>query len=163
MASKHPITPCLWFDTQAEEAAHFYVSIFEDSEIEAITRYGKEGFEIHGKPAGAVMTVSFRLRGAPYVALNGGPHFELNEAFSLQVFCDTQAEIDHYWAELSRGGEEGRCGWLEDKFGVSWQVVPAVLPRMLLDPDEKKSARATNAFLQMRKFDLAALQRAFEG
>jgi predicted 3-demethylubiquinone-9 3-methyltransferase (glyoxalase superfamily) len=163
MANKRPITPCLWFDTQAEEAANFYVSTFEDSKIDSISRYGKEGFEVHGRPAGSVMTVEFRLRGNPYVALNGGPHFKFSEAISLQVFCDTQSEIDRYWAELSRGGEESQCGWLKDRFGLSWQIIPTVSSEMLVDKDERKSQRVTRAFLQMRKFDIAALQRAYAG
>lgn len=160
---KTRIAPCLWFDTQAEEAAQFYVSIFADSRIDTISRYGKEGFEVHGRPEGLVLTVAFRLGGQSFTALNGGPHFKFTEAISLQVFCDTQAEVDHYWAKLSEGGEEQVCGWLKDKFGLSWQIVPAVLPAMMCDPDTRKSQRAFRAIMQMKKLDIAALTRAFEG
>jgi predicted 3-demethylubiquinone-9 3-methyltransferase (glyoxalase superfamily) len=157
------ITPCLWFDSEAEDAARFYVSIFRNSAIGTISRYGKEGFEIHGKPEGSVMTVAFTLDGQPFTALNGGPIFKLNEAISLQVPCESQEEIDYFWSRLSEGGEEGPCGWLKDRYGVSWQVVPTVLPEMLTDPDSAKSQRVTKAFLQMKKFDVAALQRAYAG
>lgn len=163
MASMNKISPCLWFDTQAEEAAKLYVSIFADSGIDTITRYGKEGFEIHGRPAGSVMTVAFRLAGQELTALNGGPQFKFNEAISLQVFCETQDEVDHFWSKLSEGGEEGPCGWLKDRFGLSWQIVPSVLNKMICDPDPVKTERVTKAFLQMKKFDIAALQRAYEG
>ena len=124
------ITTCLWFDTQAEQAANFYVSIFESSKIGRISRYGKEGHEIHGGKAGSVMTVEFEIGGRTFVGLNGGPHFKFNEAVSFQVHCETQQEIDYFWSKLSQGGEEGPCGWLKDKYGVSWQVVPTVLPTM---------------------------------
>jgi predicted 3-demethylubiquinone-9 3-methyltransferase (glyoxalase superfamily) len=157
------ITPCLWFDSQAEEAANLYVSIFDNSGIDAVSRYGTEGFEIHRRAAGSVMTVSFRLEGQSFTALNGGPQFKFTEAISLQIFCDTQAEVDRFWSKLSQGGEEGPCGWLKDKFGLSWQVVPSVLPEMLLDSDPAKTQRVTKAFLQMKKFDIAALQRAYGG
>jgi predicted 3-demethylubiquinone-9 3-methyltransferase (glyoxalase superfamily) len=150
-------------DTQAEDAAKFYVSVFKNSKMGRVSHYGKEGFEIHGRPAGSVMTVDFELDGARFVALNGGPHFKFSEAVSFQILCDMQDEIDDYWTKLTAGGQEGPCGWLKDKFGLSWQVVPAALPEMLLDPDTDKSQRVTNAFLQMKKFDVAALQRAFEG
>lgn len=163
MASMNKISPCLWFDTQAEEAATLYVSIFADSGIDTITRYGKEGFEIHGRPAGSVMTVAFRLAGQELTALNGGPQFKFNEAISLQVFCETQDEVDHFWSKLSEGGEEGPCGWLKDRFGLSWQIVPSMLNKMICDPDPVKTERVTKAFLQMKKFDIAALQRAYEG
>lgn len=163
MASMHKISPCLWFDTQAEDAAKLYVSIFGNSEIEAITRYGEEGFEIHGRPAGSVMTVTFRLEGQEFTALNGGPQFKFNEAISFQVFCDTQDEVDRFWSKLSEGGEEGPCGWLKDRFGLSWQIVPSALPEMLRDPDTAKSQRVTKAFLQMKKFDIATLQRVYDG
>ena len=126
MASMQQISPCLWFDNQAEDAAKFYVSIFEGSSIDAISRYGKAGFEIHGRPAGSVMTVAFRLQGREFTALNGGPQFKFSEAISLQVFCDTQKEIDYFWSKLGAGGEEGPCGWLKDKFGLSWQIIPTV-------------------------------------
>jgi predicted 3-demethylubiquinone-9 3-methyltransferase (glyoxalase superfamily) len=163
MAMMSKITPCLWFDTQAEDAAKFYISIFDDSGIDSISRYGTEGFEIHGRPEGSVMTVAFRLGGQSFTALNGGPHVKFNEAISLQVFCETQDEVDHFWNRLSEGGEEGPCGWLKDKFGLSWQIVPTVLLDMLRDPDTGKSQRVTKAFMQMKKFDIAALERAFDG
>ena len=157
------ITPCLWFDTQAEEAAKFYTSVFKNSRIGRIIRYGKEGREIHGKPEGSVLTVEFELNGQPFTALNGGPVFKFNEAVSFQVHCATQEEIDYFWGKLAEGGEEGPCGWLKDRYGLSWQVVPAVLRDMLMDPDPEKVGRVTKAFLQMRKFDIAALQRAYDG
>ncbi|HEX9835799.1 MAG TPA: VOC family protein [Alphaproteobacteria bacterium] len=157
------ITPCLWFDSEAEEAANFYVSLFENSRIKRISRYGKEGFEVHGRPAGSVMTVEFELAGQTFTALNGGPIFKFTEAVSFQVHCATQAEIDRFWSRLSEGGQEGPCGWLKDRYGLSWQVVPAVLPEMLLDPDPAKAQRVTKAFLQMKKFDIAALERAYQG
>jgi predicted 3-demethylubiquinone-9 3-methyltransferase (glyoxalase superfamily) len=157
------ITPCLWFDTQAEEAANDYAAIFENSKILSISRYGKEGHEIHGREAGSVMTVEFEIAGQRFVGLNGGPHFKFNEAVSFQVHCETQQEIDHYWDKLGNGGEEGPCGWLKDRFGVSWQVVPAILPTMLMDPDPEKAARVTRAFLQMKKFDVEKLERAYRG
>lgn len=163
MAIMNRIVPCLWFDTQAEDAANLYVSIFPDSGIEAIVRYGKEGFEIHGRPEGSVMTVDFRLDGERFTALNGGPLFKFNEAISLQILCETQDEVDHYWSRLCVGGEEGPCGWLKDRFGLSWQVVPEALNTMLRDPDVEKTQRVTKAFMQMKKFDLAALERAYAG
>lgn len=152
------ITICLWFDHQAEEAANFYVSIFRNSKIEKIHRYGKEGFDIHGGKAGTVMTVSFQLEGQPFTALNGGPVFKFTEAISFQKYCDTQEDIDYYWGKLAEGGIDGSCGWLKDKYGVSWQVIPSILPALLADP--AKSAAVTKAFLQMKKFDLATLQNA---
>jgi predicted 3-demethylubiquinone-9 3-methyltransferase (glyoxalase superfamily) len=151
----HPVIPCLWFDSQAEEAAVFYTSVFANSKIESVSRYGKEGFEIHGRPEGSAMTVVFSLNGQSFTALNGGPVFKFSEAVSLQVFCDTQEEIDHYWTKLSEGGEEGQCGWLKDKYGLSWQIIPSVLPELLSDPI--RSGRVTRAFLQMKKFDIAKL------
>lgn len=156
------ITTCLWFDTEAEEAARFYTSVFDDSRLGGITRYSKEGKDIHGKDSGSVMTAEFELRGQKFIALNGGPHFKFNEAVSFQVHCETQAEIDYYWEKLSEGGAESHCGWLKDKYGVSWQVVPTALARMLGDSDPRKAERVTKAFLQMRKFDIATLQRAFD-
>jgi predicted 3-demethylubiquinone-9 3-methyltransferase (glyoxalase superfamily) len=159
----HKITPCLWFDTQAEDAANAYVAIFKDSRIVRTSHYGKEGHEIHGRPAGSVMTVEFEIEGQGFVGLNGGPHFKFNEAVSFQVHCETQAEIDHYWAKLSEGGEEGPCGWLKDRYGVSWQIVPAVLPDMLMDPNSEKAGRVTKAFLQMKKFSIEELERAYRG
>jgi len=163
MASKLHIAPCLWFDTRAEEAAKSYVSIFPDSGIDRVSHYVNEGVEIHGKPAGSVLTVDFHIGQTRITALNGGPQFKFTEAISLQVFCDTQREIDEYWRELSRGGSEGPCGWLKDAFGLSWQIVPTVLNEMIVDPDKAKVARVTKAYLQMRKFDIAALKRAYEG
>jgi predicted 3-demethylubiquinone-9 3-methyltransferase (glyoxalase superfamily) len=159
------ITPCLWFDDQAEEAAAFYASIFPNSRVVAISRYGEAGREIHGRPAGTVMTVAFELDGQRFTALNGGPVFTFNEAISLQVHCETQAEVDHYWEKLSAGGDPGaqQCGWLKDRYGASWQVVPAVLPEMLADPESEGSQRAMEAMLEMKKLDIATLERAFAG
>ena len=154
------ITPCLWFDTQAEEAAKFYASVFKNSKIGKISRYGKEGFEVHGKKAGTVMTVEFELEGQKFLALNGGPHFKFNEAVSFQVHCETQQEIDHFWSELAKDGEEGPCGWLKDKFGLSWQIIPKALPEMLTDGNSETAQRVMRSMLQMRKIDLAALKRA---
>ena len=146
------ITPCLWFDNQAEEAAKFYTSIFKNSSIDVINYYGKEGQEIHGQKEGTVLTVAFHINGQPFTALIGKPVFEFNESVSFQVFCDTQEEIDQYWSRLTEGGEESPCGWLKDKFGVSWQIIPSILPKLLSDP--KKAGRVTHAFLQMKKFDI---------
>jgi predicted 3-demethylubiquinone-9 3-methyltransferase (glyoxalase superfamily) len=154
------ITPCLWFDSQAEAAAKFYASVFKNSKIGKISRYGKEGFEIHGQKAGTVMTVEFEIEGQKFVALNGGPHFKFNEAVSFQVHCETQEEIDYFWSKLAEDGEEGPCGWLKDKFGLSWQVIPKALPQMLMDENPEKAQRVMRSMLQMRKIDLAALQRA---
>jgi predicted 3-demethylubiquinone-9 3-methyltransferase (glyoxalase superfamily) len=162
--SARSITPCLWFDTEAEAAANHYVSIFENSKLGKVSRYGKEGKDVHGKDAGTVMTVEFELAGQKFLALNGGPHFKFNEAVSFQIHCETQEEVDYYWSKLiSGGGQEGPCGWLKDKFGLSWQVVPTALFEMLRGPDSAKSQRVTKAFLQMKKFDIAALRRAYEG
>jgi predicted 3-demethylubiquinone-9 3-methyltransferase (glyoxalase superfamily) len=165
MTAVQPIVPCLWFDTQAEEAARYYTGIFKNSKIGTITRYGEAGREVHGRPAGTVMTVAFELNGQPFTALNGGPVFTFNEAISFQIMCRTQEEVDHYWNKLSAGGdkEAQQCGWLKDKFGVSWQVVPTVLVEMMSDPDKEKSGRAMEAMLQMKKLDIAELKRAFEG
>ncbi len=157
------ITPCLWFDNEAEEAARFYVSVFKNSRVGRVSRYGKEGFEIHGRPAGSVMTIEFELDGVRFTALNGGPVFKFTEAISLQIYCDSQEEIDYFWSKLSEGGEEGPCGWLKDKYGLSWQVVPRILPDMLADENSDKAQRVTKAFLQMKKFDIAELERAYEG
>jgi predicted 3-demethylubiquinone-9 3-methyltransferase (glyoxalase superfamily) len=154
------ITPCLWFESQAEEAAKFYASVFKNSKIGKISRYGKEGFEIHGQKAGTVMTVEFEIEGQKFVALNGGPHFKFNEAVSFQVHCETQQEIDHFWSKLAEGGQEQPCGWLKDKFGLSWQVIPKALPQMLMDENPEKAQRIMKSMLQMRKIDLAALERA---
>jgi predicted 3-demethylubiquinone-9 3-methyltransferase (glyoxalase superfamily) len=149
------ITPCLWFDNQAEEAAVFYTSIFKNSAITAISRYGKEGFEFHGQPEGTAMTVVFEINGQPFTALNGGPIFKFSEAVSFQVFCDSQEEIDHYWDKLTEGGSEGQCGWLKDKYGLSWQIIPSILPSLMINPE--KAGKVTNAFMQMKKFDIAKL------
>jgi predicted 3-demethylubiquinone-9 3-methyltransferase (glyoxalase superfamily) len=152
---KNQITPCLWFDNQAEEAANFYTSIFKNSAITAVSRYGKEGFEFHGQAEGTAMTVVFQINGQPFTALNGGPIFKFTEAVSFQVFCDTQEEIDHYWDRLTEGGEESQCGWLKDKYGVSWQIVPSILPSLMTNP--AKVGKVTAAFMQMKKFDIAKL------
>jgi len=149
------ITPCLWFGNQAEEAALFYTSIFKNSAITAIGRYGKEGFEFHGQAEGTAMTVVFQINGQTFTALNGGPIFKFNEAVSFQVFCDSQEEIDHYWDKLTDGGEEGQCGWLKDKYGLSWQIIPSILPSLMTNPE--KAGKVTNAFMQMKKFDIAKL------
>lgn len=164
MPTIQKITPCLWFDDQAEEAASFYTAIFEDSRIVGVTRYGEEGHEIHGRPAGSVMVVVFELAGQSFLALNGGPVFKFNEAVSFQVRCETQEEVNFYWQKLSAGGDEKaqQCGWLKDKFGASWQVVPAVLPEMLQDSDAEKSRRVMRAMLQMKKLDIEALRRAYD-
>ena len=152
------ITPCLWFDNQAEEAANFYTSIFRNSKINEISRYGKEGYEFHGREAGTVMTVDFTLDGQPFTALNGGPVFQFNESVSFQVFCKTQQEIDNYWDKLTEGGVEVQCGWLKDKFGVSWQIIPEMLSELLADP--QRSEKVTRAFLRMKKFDIEQLLQA---
>ena len=156
------ITPFLWFDRQAEEAANLYTSIFPSSRIVTTTRYTKESAEVSGQPEGSLMTVAFELDGHDFTAINGGPHFHFTEAISLVVNCRTQAEVDHYWARLSEGGDEAaqQCGWLKDRFGVSWQVVPTALPELLSDPDPEKVRRTTEAMMKMKKLDLAALQRA---
>jgi predicted 3-demethylubiquinone-9 3-methyltransferase (glyoxalase superfamily) len=154
------IVPCLWFDTQAEAAAKHYVSVFKNSKIGRIGRYGNEGKEIHGKEAGSVMIVEFELEGQTFTALNGGPQFKFDEAISLQVMCESQAEIDYFWSKLSEGGSEGPCGWLKDKFGLSWQVVPTVVSQLLADEKSEKASRVMSAILQMRKIDIAALQKA---
>jgi predicted 3-demethylubiquinone-9 3-methyltransferase (glyoxalase superfamily) len=159
------ISPCLWFDDQAEEAVEFYTTIFRNSKIVKVARYGEAGYEIHGKPAGTVMTVAFELDGQAFTALNGGPIFKFNEAISFQVFCETQEEVDYYWDKLSGGGDQKaqQCGWLKDKYGLSWQVVPRVLPEMLTDSDSEKSARVMNAMLQMKKLGIDELKRAYAG
>lgn len=152
------ITPCLWFDTQAEEAAHFYISVFGNGKILAIERYG-EGSP-SGNPAGSVMTVSFELDGQRFTGLNGGPMFIFSEAVSFEIPCVDQKEVDHYWSALSEGGEEGPCGWLKDKFGLSWQVVPNRLIELMHDPDHERAQRAVNAMMKMKKIDIAELERA---
>ena len=159
------IAPCLWFDNQAEEAARLYTGIFKDSKIVAVSRYGEAGQEIHGQKPGTVMTVAFELEGQSFTALHGGPVFKFNEAISLQIICESQEEVDHYWDKLSAGGDEKaqQCGWLKDRYGVSWQVVPKALIEMLLDPDAGKSQRTMTAMLKMKKLDIAELKRAYEG
>jgi predicted 3-demethylubiquinone-9 3-methyltransferase (glyoxalase superfamily) len=156
------ITPFLWFDNQAEEAVNFYTSIFENSKIGSAARYDEEGSKAAGRPKGSVMTVAFQLAGQDFVALNGGPVFKFTEAVSFVVNCETQKEVDHFWEKLSAGGEEVQCGWLKDKFGLSWQVVPTVLSEMLQDKDPQKAKRVMAAMLKMKKIDIAELRRAYE-
>jgi predicted 3-demethylubiquinone-9 3-methyltransferase (glyoxalase superfamily) len=165
MQNIQKITPCLWFDEQAEEAAKFYTSIFKNSRIVSMTRYGEAGHEVHGRPAGTVMTVAFELDGHAFTALNGGPLFKFNEAISFQVSCETQEELDYYWDKLSAGGDKQaqQCGWLKDKYGVSWQVFPTVLLEMINDADAEKSQRVMKAMLQMKKIDIETLKRAYDG
>ena len=165
MATMQKITSNLWFDNQAEEAAKFYTSIFKNSKIGRITRYGKEGFEIHGMAEGSVMVVEFWIEEQQFMALNGGPHFKFNEAVSFIVNCNTQEEVDYYWERLSEGGDEKAqmCGWLKDKFGVSWQVVPTIMSEMLNNPDPKKSEPVMKVMLQMKKIDIGTLKQAFAG
>lgn len=156
-----PITPCLWFNTEAEEAAKFYVSIFENSKMGTVSYYSNEGKEIHGKQQGSVMVAEFEINGQKFTALNGGPQFKFSEAVSFQVPCESQKEIDYFSTKLTEGGEQGPCGWVKDKFGLSWQIFPAVMTKMLSDPDRKKVDRVMKAFMQMKKFDLAAIERAY--
>ena len=159
------IVPCLWFDRQAEEAARLYTGVFPGGSIRHVTRYPAVGKEVHGGEAGSVLTVEFELAGMSFTALNGGPVFKFNEAVSLAVMCDTQEEVDHFWSRLSEGGDPNaqQCGWLKDRFGVSWQVVPKVLPELITDSDRAKSERAFAAMLKMKKLDIAALKRAHAG
>jgi predicted 3-demethylubiquinone-9 3-methyltransferase (glyoxalase superfamily) len=152
------ITPFLWFDKQAEEAARFYVSIFKNSKIVGVTRYGGAG----PGPQGSVMTVTFELGGQEFIALNGGPHFKFTEAISFSVNCKTQEEVDEFWRKLSDGGEEGQCGWLKDKYGLSWQINPTILGEMLSDPDPAKSKRVMEAMLKMKKIDIGLLKQAYD-
>jgi predicted 3-demethylubiquinone-9 3-methyltransferase (glyoxalase superfamily) len=162
---KLKISPCLWFDDQAEEAARFYTGIFKNSKITQISHYPDDGQDHHGKAPGSVLTVAFELDGQSFTALNGGPIFKFNEAVSFQIECDSQEEIDYYWERLTEGGnpEAQQCGWLADKFGLSWQVIPKVLVEMITDSDATKSQRAFAAMMKMKKFDIAALQSAFAG
>jgi len=155
----------LWFDNNAEDAVQFYVSIFKNAKVGNVTRYGKEGYEIHKKKEGTVMTIDFEIEGQKFLALNGGPVFKFNEAISFQIYCDTKEEIDYYWEKLTEGGDKNAqiCGWLKDKFGVSWQVVPVVLIRMLQDKDSNKTERVMKAMLQMHKLDINALTKAYQG
>jgi predicted 3-demethylubiquinone-9 3-methyltransferase (glyoxalase superfamily) len=157
------ITPFLWFDDQAEDAVRFYVSIFENSKIGSVARYDEEAAKASGRPQGSVMTVAFELDGQDFTALNGGPLFKFTEAVSFVVNCETQDEVDHFWQRLSAGGQQVQCGWLKDKFGVSWQVVPTVLSEMLQDKDREKSKRVMAAMLKMKKLDIAALKKAYAG
>ena len=159
MPGKQKITTFLWFDQNAEEAANHYLSIFENSKILNVARYGDAG----PGPKGSVMTVHFELEGQEFIALNGGPHFKFTEAISLLVSCDSQKEVDELWAKLVAGGEESQCGWLKDKYGLSWQVIPRALPEMLTDRDPAKSKRVMEAMLQMKKIDLGRLERAYRG
>ena len=165
MITTQAIVPCLWFDTQAEEAARFYTGIFKNSKIGTISRYTEAGREVHGRPAGTVMTVEFELNGQKFTALNGGPHFKFSEAISFQIMCKDQEEVDYYWNKLSQGGDPSaqQCGWVKDKFGLSWQVVPTPLLKMLTDPDREKAKRTMEAMLQMKKLDIAELERAHDG
>jgi predicted 3-demethylubiquinone-9 3-methyltransferase (glyoxalase superfamily) len=162
MSKIQKITPCLWFDDRAQAAAEFYIGIFPNSKILHISHYGEAGTEIHGKPAGSVLAVAFELNGQMFTALNGGPTFKFNEAISFQVDCRDRAEVDYYWDKLSDGGDETaqQCGWLKDRYGVSWQIIPRILVELLNDPDPEKSQTAMTAMLQMKKIDIDALQRA---
>jgi predicted 3-demethylubiquinone-9 3-methyltransferase (glyoxalase superfamily) len=154
----HQITPCLWFDNQAEEAAHFYVSIFRNSKILHTSYYTKEGTDIHGQKAGSVMTVEFQINGQSFTALNGGPIFKFSEGISFQVFCDSQEEIDHYWSKLTEGGQEVQCGWLKDKYGLSWQIVPSILSKLMTDP--ARAERVIKVLMPMVKLDIEKLTGA---
>ena len=164
MQFSQKISPCLWFDSQAEEAANFYVGIFKNSKILDVARYGKVGYETHRKPEGSVMTVIFEIEGVPFTALNGGPIFKFTEAISLQIYVDDQKELDYYWNKLTPGGDPKAqvCGWLKDKFGLSWQVVPSRMVEWFTTADEK-SQRAFAAMMEMGKLDIAALERAYRG
>jgi len=157
------ITPFLWFENEAEQAANFYVSVFGDSKLRGITRYDAEAARASGRPEGSVMTVAFELEGQEFTALNGGPHFKFTEAISFVVHCKTQEEVDHFWEKLSAGGQEVQCGWLKDRFGVSWQVVPTLLIEMLQDEEPQRAKRVMAAMLKMKKIDLEALKQAYEG
>ncbi len=156
------ITPFLWFDNRAEEAMNFYVSIFKNSKILSVQRYGEAGAKASGQPEGSVMTANFALDGQEFVALNGGPAYKISPAISFVVNCEAQDEVDEYWERLTAGGEEVQCGWLTDKFGVSWQIVPTALGKLLGDPDPVKAGRVMQAMLQMKKIDIAGLQRAYD-
>jgi predicted 3-demethylubiquinone-9 3-methyltransferase (glyoxalase superfamily) len=165
MATIQKISPNLWFDNQAEEATNFYVSIFKNSKIEKINRYSKAGFEIHNRPAGSVMTVRFSLNGQNFIALNGGPIFKFNESISFVITCETQDEIDYYWTKLSEEGDKNaqQCGWLKDKYGLSWQVVPSIMEDMFSDSESDKSQRTMEAMLKMKKLDIESLKKAANG
>lgn len=158
------MSTCLWFDKEAEEAANLYISVFKNGKINSIARYGKEGFEIHGRPEGSVMVVEFEVNGQEFMALNGGPIFKFNESVSLVVHCETQKEIDDYWQKLTaNGGQESQCGWLKDKFGLSWQITPTALRKMMATGTKEQNERVVAAYMKMKKFDIAALERAFAG
>lgn len=162
---KYPLTINLWFEHKAEEAAKYYTSVFKDGKILNTTYFGKEGYEIHKMPEGTVMTIDFEIHGARFVILNGGPMFKLTEAVSFIITCDTQEEIDYYWENLGKGGDPNaqQCGWVKDKYGVSWQVVPAILDKLIADPNREKAGKAMNAMLQMKKLDIKKLEDAFNG
>ena len=164
MTVMQKITPNLWFDNQAEQAARFYTSIFKNSKMGKFSYYRKDGHEIHGQKEGTVMTVEFQIEGQGFVALNGGPHFNFSEAISFIMNCETQEEVDYYWENLSKGGDPNaqQCGWLKDKFGVSWQIVPTLLTEMIKDPDQEKTARLLQAMYPMKKLDIELLCQAFE-
>jgi predicted 3-demethylubiquinone-9 3-methyltransferase (glyoxalase superfamily) len=157
------ITPFLWYDNNAEEAANYYVSVFKNSKVKNVTRYEEEGAKASGRPAGSVMTVEFELDGQDFTALNGGPHFKLTEAVSFVVNCETQEEVDYFWEKLSEGGAEVQCGWLKDKYGLSWQIVPTILTQLFKDNDPEKTKRVMKAMLQMKKIDIETLEQAAEG
>jgi len=165
MKMTHRIAPCLWFDDQAEEAVRFYLTIFKNSNVLTLSRYGKAGKEVHHKPEGSVLAIAFELEGQPFTALNGGPQFKFNEAMSLQVYCESQEEVDYYWKKLSEGGDENvqQCGWLKDKYGVSWQVVPTMLLELIGDPKSEKSQRAMQAMMGMKKIVIEDIKRAYAG
>ena len=165
MAALNRITPCLWFDDKAEEATRFYTGIFKNSRITMVTRYSEAGFEVHGRPAGSVMVVAFELDGHAFTALNGGPHFKFTEAISLQINCANQQEIDYYWDKLTAGGDPSaqQCGWLKDKYGLSWQVVPEKMDEIFVDGSSPGAKRAMEAFLKMKKIDIAEIERARRG
>lgn len=160
---KQKLTPCLWFDTQAEQAADFYTSIFANWQIKQISRYGKAGRDLHGRQPGSVMVVEFEFEGQAFTALNGGPIFQFNEAVSFQVMCDTQDEIDRFWTRLAEGGQEGQCGWLKDRFGLSWQIMPSELLQMMTDAGGERLERVIEAVMKMKKLDVAALRHAYAG
>ena len=164
MATNYPITPCLWFDREAEDAARFYTSVFKNSKIGKISHYTEAGQDVHKMSPGTVMTVEFELNGSPFTALNAGPVFKFNEAVSFQIFCDTQDEIDYYWGKLGAGGDPTaqQCGWVKDKYGLSWQVVPRMMADLMDDSDPEKASRVMNAMLQMKKLDIEELKRAAE-
>ncbi len=165
MHISHRIAPCLWFDRQAEEAASFYVSVFKNSRVVGVSRYPKAGQEVHKQPPGSVMTVEFELDGQRFTALNGGPDFKFSEAISLQIYCENQEQIDYYWDKLSQGGDPKAqvCGWLKDKFGLSWQVIPAVITEMFKDHNSPEAQRTMEAMLQMKKINIKELERAAAG